>query len=121
MCHLNGNLLAVVKLILLFVGQITQESSIFTYPPGMGAENFSFPNHVPVFLDDVLNATTPEILTACGNDPQCVFDYTATGNMEIGLGTLAANENNTRDQEEACKTYRSYRNCTILQKKVDLA
>ena len=69
----------------------------------MTAENFSFPEHEPLFFDDIVSEAPSEIITACGDDLQCVFDYSATGDEDIGLGTLVAYENNTRDQEQACK------------------
>ena len=87
----------------VYAGEIHPEDSLFTYPADTTAQNFSNPDHIPVFLSDIMESASPEILEACGGNPECVFDYAATGNPEIGLGTLSANINNTQDQEEACK------------------
>ena len=66
---------------------INPEDSLFTYPDGMGPEDFSFPNHFPSFLDEVLAGASEEVMNECGSDAMCVFDATQTGNLDIGLMT----------------------------------
>ena len=65
--------------------------------------NFSDPDHLPIFLDDVLANATDDVLSLCGNDTECIFDASETGNVDIGLETLGTNQENTNDQIVACK------------------
>ena len=65
--------------------------------------NFSDPDHVPDFLDEVLGAASNETRALCGDNPECIFDATETGNMEIGLETLQTNQENNDNQMIACK------------------
>ena len=84
-------------------GQITDDTSLFTYPEGLSVSNFSDPNHMPDFLNEVLDAASDETRTVCSNNPECIFDVTETGNMEIGLETLQTNQENINNQMIACK------------------
>ena len=58
---------------------------------------------MPMFLDEVLDSASNEIRDLCGNDNECIFDVTETGNMEIGLETLQTSQDNNNDQMIACK------------------
>ena len=75
--------------------------------------NFSDPDHMPIFLDEVLDAASNETRALCGDNPECIFDATETGNMEIGLETLQTNQENVNDQIVACK----YRNILTFGRK----
>lgn len=79
------------------------ETSWFTYPDGLSPANFSNPDHLPRFLDDVLTNATDEIRSMCGDNAECIFDATETGDTSIGLETLNTNQNNNNDQMIACK------------------
>ena len=70
--------------------------------------NFSDPNHVPLFLDQILANATDEIVSLCGNNAECIFDATETGDMNIGLETLETNQNNNNDQMIACEFCSDY-------------
>ncbi len=85
-------------------GQISSNESFFTYPEGMSAANYSFPDHIPVFLDE-LGDIPQEVLDVCGDNAECIFDATQTGNLDIGLETLTTNEGNVDDQNQASKFY----------------
>ena len=61
---------------------------MFIYPPGTTAANFSFPDHVPEFFSDIVQNAPRDVLLTCEGVPQCVFDATQTGNMEVGLDTM---------------------------------
>lgn len=84
-------------------GEILPEETLFTYPVDSGPANFSFPDHLPAFLEDIVENVPQEIRDACGDDPQCIFDYSETGNEEIGMETLNTNMENENDQIQACK------------------
>ena len=58
---------------------------------------------MPVFLDEVVANTAPEIVQSCNNDPMCIFDYNQTGDANVGMATLTINQNNNDDQMQACE------------------
>lgn len=72
--------------------------SRFTYPEGTTAESFSHPEHKPVFLDEVIESASDEILRLCGDNAECIFDAIQTGNNEIALDTLETDKTNVNDQ-----------------------
>ena len=65
--------------------------------------NFSNPDHMTTFLDEVVEGASNETRALCGDNAQCIFDATETGNMEIGLETLQTNQENVNDQIVACE------------------
>lgn len=81
------------------IGLINPEESLFTYPTGMSAEDFSFPNHIPTFLDDVLAGAPQELMDQCGSDSMCIFDATQTGDVAIGLETKTLIETDILNRE----------------------
>lgn len=90
-------------LFLSLTGQISNNTSLFTYPEGFSVTSFSDPNHMPRFLDEVVRNATDEVISRCGDNPECIFDATETGNVDIGLETLQTNQDNVNDQMVACK------------------
>ena len=67
---------------------------MFTYPDGLSAANFSFPAHMPVFLDELNSSTLAEARRVCGNNSQCIYDFSQTGNEELAMTTLETNRDN---------------------------
>ena len=92
-------------MLLFSTDQITSNDSLFTYPNGTSAANYSHAHYNPVYLQDFLANVSKSITIACNNDPTCIFDYHQTGNMTIGLGTLATNTQNSYINMNACKYY----------------
>ena len=88
----------IVIYIIFTIGEIEPSQSLFTYPEGMTAESFSHPEHEPVFLDEVIESASDEILELCGNNSECIFDAIQTGSTEIALDTLETNKTNANDQ-----------------------
>ena len=82
---------------------MSDEESLFTYPPGQTAADFSVPNHEPAFVEDVVGRAQPEVVDACGGNVRCIFDATETGNLAIGLSTLETEETNRRNNLEGCE------------------
>ena len=73
------------------IGHLNESESFFNYSisnSSYSTMNDGYQTYVPLFTEDVLSNTSDSILQACNNDPKCVYDYTATGNMEVGLSTL---------------------------------
>lgn len=66
-----------------------EEESLFNYTIGdtsYSAINDDYLTHQPVFFCD-LNVSN-EVREICQENPSCVYDFVATGSMEIGQFTL---------------------------------
>ena len=85
------------------LGQITEEESLFSYPGNLSTANFSFPDHVPRFVDEVLGDADEATVAACNGNARCIFDATQTGNLEIGMATMQTEETNQNDQMQSSK------------------
>ena len=79
------------------------EQSLFTYPDGLSADNFSHPDHTPEFLDEVLANADPRTHDLCKGNVQCIFDASQTGNEEVGRATLQFDNNARQNEMEASK------------------
>jgi len=91
--------------IILLTGQILSEESIFTYEPGENVTTFSNPNHVPPFLDEISsillqNSTLTDV---CGDSVECLFDFSQTGDIEVGMAAMAVENETAKEMQEACK------------------
>ena len=80
------------------LGLIDPGDSLFTYPTGLTAANYSFPNHMPDFVDEVTARASSDVQEQCGGNTRCIFDATQTGNLEIGINTMVTDEINEEDQ-----------------------
>lgn len=89
------------------IGLINPADSLFTYPPGTSAADFSFPDHIPLSVDEVVAGATEEVRESCEGNIKCIFDATQTGNMEIGLNTMQTEEVNMEDRMIACELFQS--------------
>ena len=99
-------------------GEIEPSQSLFTYPEGLTASNFSYPQHEPVFLDEVIHLASEEILQLCGDNAECIFDAIQTGNTDVALDTLQTDTTNSNDQMITCKfaiTIASMVNASAIQ------
>lgn len=88
----------VIIMALFISGLIDPSESLFTYPPGESSADFSFPDHIPLFVDEVVNGASDEIREACGNNARCIYDASQTGNLNIGVDTMQTDETNQEDQ-----------------------
>lgn len=82
-------------------GQLQSGESLFQYPAGQTANDYAHPDHVPVFLQDIVNGADPQVVAACGSDSLCIFDAVQTGNTSIGIATMNTNQDNTVAYQEA--------------------
>lgn len=82
-------------------GQLQSGESLFQYPAGQTADDYAHPDHVPVFLQDIVNGADPQVVAACGSDSLCIFDAVQTGNTSIGIATMNTNQDNTVAYQEA--------------------
>ena len=68
--------------------QITANESLFFYPDGKGPADFSFPNHIPPFIDEAdFSNVSQELRDACGDDTVCLYDGVQTGDVEVAAQT----------------------------------
>ena len=85
--------------------QIVESESLFTYPGGYSAANYSNTTYLPAFLEDVLANVSAAVKAACNNNPSCIFDYALTGNMAIANATLGTITQNAMNNIIACKLF----------------
>ena len=50
-----------------------------------------------MFLDKIVANANQEVLDICGDDKQCIFDFTQTGSEEVAVATMQTNANNSMD------------------------
>jgi hypothetical protein len=60
---------------------------LFTYPNGRGYADYNDVNFHPLFVTSLDSSATPEAITLCGNNTDCLFDFQVTGSREIALET----------------------------------
>jgi len=95
---------AYIKYIFI-LGQILSAESIFAYEPGENVGTFSDPNHVPPFLDEIKsnlmgNSTLTDV---CGDNVECLFDFGQTGDVKVGMATMAVQNETATETQDACK------------------
>ena len=76
------------------IGNVTQSESLFSYKNAVFS-SFQHPDHTPVFTNQL--DPTADQLAVCGEDKQCLYDYSVTGSVEIATATMKIAENNTMD------------------------
>ena len=86
-------------------GQITDAESLFTYGPDEDAGNYSFPDHVPPFLDEILSNLTANstLVDVCGDNVECLFDFGQTGNVSVGMAAMMVDTTMATEMSDACK------------------
>ena len=114
-----------------FAGQLSDNTTLFSYKPGESTSTFSNASFVPIFLDEPINFTSNELRTraelVCKGDMNCLFDIASTGDVSVGestkevsvqleseaqaLGKQNAVLSLTRDAIHYCQTY-SGSNCS---------
>jgi fibulin 1/2 len=79
--------------------QVLENESLFCYPSGLGLTNLSFPEMVPLFLDEVnlTSLASPDVIAVCGGDLGCLFDGFVTGDPVIASETLIIQQRNEQE------------------------
>ncbi|GFO00271.1 fibrillin-1 [Plakobranchus ocellatus] len=81
---------------------VTDATTVFTYVNGLGTANFSDPNFIPLFLDEVSDELLALARDVCsGNQSECIFDFVATNNTQLAQRTKAAMETFDADVKES--------------------
>ena len=81
-------------LFLSCLGQLSQSESIFQYMEGEDVSTFSKPDHMPPFLDEIIDYLEGNntFAAVCGNNTECLFDFSQTGNEAVGMATMQFTE-----------------------------
>ena len=99
-------------------GQVLDDNeSLFTYNPGETFANFSEPDHVPIFLDQIDSDIRAEAEKTCGgsNKLECIFDYSQTKNRELALDTQVIMEQNELNKQIASEYSGKIKFTIVLQ------
>jgi fibulin 1/2 len=94
-----------------FTGQIidpTNEMEVFDFGETWKVKNESEslfmtpepnpePSFEPTFYKDILSNVDSDIVAACNNNPECMYDVIVTGSVGIGKSTLNIYQNNVAD------------------------
>ena len=79
------------KLTCFNVGQVMENTTLFTYSPGENISTYANTSFVPIFLDEPINFATDELRVAaelaCQGDANCLFDIASTGDVSVGEST----------------------------------
>ena len=78
-------------LIFSFAGQLSNDTTLFTYKPGESTSTFTNASFVPIFLDEPIHFASNELTAAaelaCQGDVNCLFDIASTGDVSVGEST----------------------------------
>ena len=74
-----------------FSGQVTLNTSLFTYDPGEDVHTFQNESFEPIFLDENItfasDALRQQAEAICQGDVNCLFDIASTGDTAVGEST----------------------------------
>lgn len=77
-------------------------SSIFVYPDGFIATDYSHPDFVPIFIDEFDVNMTAKAEHICGGSTDqykaCIYDYLVMGDEEFAIETQLTNTQNEEDR-----------------------
>ncbi|XP_055957125.1 fibrillin-1-like isoform X3 [Patella vulgata] len=95
---------------------INASESVFNYPPRKGPADFSFPEFVPVFLDEQPDDVKAQAYAVCGGQTNlaCIYDFIATGNQALAAETLTSNDDAESTNSENANTTPEINGTTIL-------
>ena len=84
---------------------MSDAESLFTYGTDESAANYSFPDHVPPFLDEILfNLTANSTLVdVCGDNVECLFDFGQTGDADVGMAAMMVENQTASEMQDVCK------------------
>ncbi|KAK7476341.1 hypothetical protein BaRGS_00032400 [Batillaria attramentaria] len=69
------------------------DSTVLRYPPRTGPANYSHPDFVPVFLDEVPKDDKDAAVKICGGENSaCIYDYISTGSENFASATNRTGE-----------------------------
>ena len=89
-------------LCLSHVGQLRADETLFAYPSGQTYLNYSYPDHVPRYSDEIDPALFVNFTTGCNNNSICLYDALESGDITLGqmsqstTNSLSASESTAR-------------------------
>ena len=86
----GGDVSSLNCLSLLFLGQITDQESLFTYGPGENVSTFANATFEPMFVEEIKwadNKTEAQARAQCEGDVACLFDAASTNDVSIGVAS----------------------------------
>ena len=92
----------------------TMGESLFSYEMGKGPMNYHNTSWQPVFTSQIMAEASDEVLAACTPEgatqplQQCVFDATATNNVDVGMATTNTLAENTVAMMESSELLEIY-------------
>ena len=92
----------VISLYVSSAGQITAEESLFFYGDGVSTSNYSNPAFTPSFKSDIVANAPNDTTTYCQSNPECIFDYSVSGDQAVASATLQANLAFIEKENKAC-------------------
>jgi len=94
-----------LRSILNIPGQVTDAESLFTYGLDEDTGNFSFPDHVPPFLDEIVSNLTANstLVDMCGDNVECLFDFGQTGDADIAMAAMMVENETAMEMQDSCK------------------
>jgi len=103
----------------LFTGQVTFNTSIFTYNAGEDVNTFKNESFEPIFLDENItfasDALRQQAEAICQGDANCLFDIASTGDTAVGESTKQISVQLESESEELRKL-KAYFETYILRK-----
>lgn len=84
---------------------MSDAESLFTYGLDESAANYSFPDHVPPFLDEILSNLTSNstLVDVCGDNVECLFDFGQTGDADVGMAAMMVENQTASEMQDVCK------------------
>ena len=90
-----------------FSGQVTFNTSLFTYNPGEDVNTFKNESFEPIFLDENItfanDALRQQAEAVCQGDVNCLFDIASTGDTAVGESTKQISVQLESESEELRK------------------
>lgn len=103
----------------LSTGQVTFNTSIFTYNAGEDVNTFKNESFEPIFLDENItfasDALRQQAEAICQGDANCLFDIASTGDTAVGESTKQISVQLESESEELRKL-KAYFETYILRK-----
>ncbi|XP_062587995.1 LOW QUALITY PROTEIN: sushi domain-containing protein 2-like [Saccostrea cucullata] len=78
---------------------INESESLFTYEPGKSFVDYRQPSFLPVFESSV--SVTEEVMAVCGEDKDCIFDFSVTGSRDVAEQSRAFQKQFQESQQAA--------------------
>jgi len=85
---------------------VPNNESLFTYGPDESVASFSFPDHIPPFLDDIIDSLSENsnLTNICGDNAECLFDFDQTGDPDVGMAAMMFEDQTTVEMLDSSKT-----------------